>query len=198
MPLEPEMNRHPSQTTEVSATRRKVIRAGFAVPAIATVASGSALAATSATCLARQTAGSNGTYPAVSTSANPDTFLRVQLGVYEFKNKNTPSVYYVDGSALDATLSNSKIKKSGQYLVKAGNFQLFNIATNEESGGLLTTQPNGGSNGNDGAYKQLSGHYAVLRFDSLGYVVGVGKPTSGTGMSAVQASCWSSIAAGRA
>ena len=186
------MNRPTSRTAEVSATRRKVIRASFAVPALATVASGSALAATSASCFAKQLARPGpGTYPPVSTSANPDTYLRVQLASLTPNGNNAVPVYYVDGDTLAATLGSTMVR-AASYTLSAGKFQKFDIATNLEVDGVLSTSPLNG-NGNNLTYNKQSGRFAALRFDSTGKVVGVGASTS-TGMSAVQASCWSSLA----
>jgi hypothetical protein len=180
------MTRPTSLTPEVSASRRKLVRAGFAVPALATVASGSALAATSATCFARQMSRPGvGTYAPVSSSASADTFLRVQLGKFT-KNGTGEVNYYVDGNNLASTLG-AAITRHVSYTVSPGKFQKFDIVNNVEFPDVLNGAPNGGT------YVANGNKFAVLRFNASGQVVGVGKSTS-TGFSAVQASCWSSLA----
>lgn len=173
----------PSHTTDViSATRRTVIRASFGVPALATVASGSALAATSATCFAKQL--TTPVYPLPTTSANPDTYLRVQLGKFVANGAGGAVTYYVDGSNLNAALG-TKLQRSAGYLMGNGNFQTFDVGTNTETGPIVSATPS------NGTYTRSGGTYVVLRFDSTGKVVGVGR--GGAGTTAVGASCWSSF-----
>lgn len=176
------MDRPSNSTRAVSATRRTVIRAGFAVPALTTVACGSALAATSASCLSKQIASPD--YPGVTTSLSPDSYLRVQL-VKRVQGQTT--TYYVSGNAI-ANLKDTEgntIPRSPSYTVTDGKYQLFDIGTNAESGLVLSALPPGGQ------YTQTGGQYAALRFNLDGEIVGVGK--GGTGTSAVGGSCWNSL-----
>ena len=188
------MNRPTSLTPAVSASRRKLIRAGFAVPALATVASGSALAATSATCFARQMSRPGaGMYAPVSSTANADTFLRVELGRFTPNGNGQTPIYYVDGNNLASRLGTSTLGaamvRSAGYQLGPGKFQKFDIINNIEfaTEGIVSATPN------NGTYVANGGKFAVLRFNSAGQVVGVGTSTN-TGVSAVQASCWSSLA----
>lgn len=177
------MDNHTRTSPKVSASRRTIIRAGFAVPTLATVASGSALAASSATCFARQMA--RPTYPAVTTSAQADKYLRVELGKF-IKSGGGPATYYVDGSTLMSALG-STLTKSTSYTMAANKFQPFDTSTNTESGPAVTSTPS------NGRYVKAGGRFAALRFDTAGKVVGVGAATT-SGTSAVQLSCWSSLA----
>jgi hypothetical protein len=184
------MNRPESPTPAAlpSTKRRKLIRAGFAVPVIATVASGSALAASSASCMARQTASTDtGFYPAVNLGTG-DTYMRVQLGLRTIGGNS--SKYYVDGNKLNNLLAmhSPTLEKSSGYMMSANKFQEFSVLGNEEVGSIIDALPNG----QGGSYTDSSGQFAVLRFGSDGRIVGVGSAPGG-GQSAVQLSCWSSL-----
>jgi hypothetical protein len=180
----------PTVRTSPSSARRKLIRASFAVPAIATVASGSALAGTSTSCFARQlNPHAAGYYPGVSdwNSSTTDTFMRVQLAKRVHQNMVT---YYVDGNTLDTLMTGHdprlpRLAKSMNYALNKNTYRLFNIATNMESGSILTSKPTG-------HYNPAGGKFAVLRFGSDGKIIGVGR-SSNLNQSAVQLSCWSSL-----
>lgn len=160
-------------------TRRKLLRAGFGVPAMTVVASGSALAATSSTCLARQLA--SPIFPAVTTGG--DNYLRVQLGAFTPTGGGAVS-YYVDGANV-AALS-PRLTKSTTYSLTNTQVRAFNIVTNTE-GSTSQSPPSSG-----GTYTRTGGRFAALRFDASGQIVGVGQSTTAA-QSAVTNSCWSSV-----
>lgn len=176
--------------TPPSTARRKLIRAGFAVPAIATVASGSALAGTSTSCLARQlNPHTAGTYRGViDANSTTDTFMRVELGKRVHGNSVTKVSYYVDGNNLHTLMTHHTpvLAKNTGYALNKNTYQLFDITTNTEKGSILDAQPGGN-------YIAAGGKFAVLRFGSDGRIVGVGT-SSNLYQSAVQLSCWSSLA----
>jgi hypothetical protein len=188
----------PTSTVLLSTARRKLIRAGFAVPVIATVASGSAMAAQSTMCFNRQLSSPN--YPAVTplNNASLDNYMRVQLGKRTNGNGNGNPVYFVDGDNLDALFiaipraNEQALIKSASYTLGAGEYQEFNIQNgaggNSEVGDVIQAKPVEGW-----TYTRQSGRFAVLRFDSRGEVVGVGF-SNAPQQSAVQLSCWSSLA----
>ena len=173
------MRDHPFDVAPAPNTRRKVLRAAFVAPVITAVSSGSALAASSATCFARQIASPR--FPGVGAQ---DNYLRIQLGKLVSGSATT---YYVDGSTIQAlrqTPPPAQNPVSTSYTLTTGQFQEFNKITNSETANVLPSQPSGGT------YTQASGEWAVLRFGSDGKMVGVG--SSGLG-SAVTGSCLASL-----
>lgn len=159
--------------------RRKILRAGLGVPAITAVASGSALAATSATCFARQL--SAPIFPTVN-DGNGDTYLRVQLGKLTASGGTVS--YYVDGSAIAALAP--RLVKSASYTLSSTQFRTFDVQANTEG----TSSVNAVATG---TYVKAGGKFAVLRFDTNGQIIGVGRSTT-LAQSAVTDSCWSSAA----
>lgn len=161
-----------SNTPSPDATtlaRRRLIRGSFSVPAVLTLASGSALAATSATCLAKATA-----TPSTAALANGtpgDTFLRVRLVQYT----GVPE-YAVTKASFGTIAVNSSFWTSGIA------WQQFDINTNLVVGSPRTGSiPGSPSNSN---------YYVALRLNSAGEIVGVGASGSG---SVVGSSCWTSM-----
>lgn len=180
------MSPEPPLPLPKAKVRRKLLRSMFAAPVLTTVASGSALAATSVTCVAKQT--QSPVFPAVSTST--DKYLRILLAKLQNNTDASKVYYFVAGSTIQAiagvqvepTYKNSMI----------GKWRKFVVTTNSEDMtiALLGSQPSY----TGWTYSTNSGRYAVLRFNSAGQVVGVG--TSGTvGTSAITQSCMTSIAA---
>jgi hypothetical protein len=166
--------------------RRRLMRGAFAAPAVMTVWSGAALAASSSNlrCLTNQIA--KPVFPGVTTAPDSSypSYPRVQLAELRPNGANAVSTFYVNGATV-ATL-----KKSPSYTLTTGKWQVFYLASNTDvNGPILTDQPTG--NGGSSSYIANSGKYAVLRFDANGDVVGVGAGPTGT--SAVAASCWSSV-----
>jgi hypothetical protein len=163
--------------------RRRLMRGAFAAPAVMTVWSGAALAATSSNlrCVINQIA--TPVFPGVTTA--PDaSYPRVQLAELRPNGANAVSTFYVNGATV------ASLKKSPSYTLTTGKWQVFYLASNTDvNGPILTAQPTG--NGGSSSYIANSGRYAVLRFDANGDVVGVGAGPAGT--SAVAASCWSSF-----
>jgi hypothetical protein len=155
--------------------RRKLIRGVFAAPAVLTVSSGSALAATSASCLQKQLSRSE--YPEVSEVPIPTgtTWMRVQLGVMESTTSPSLSVYYVDPRNFPSPPG---------YL--GGSLRLFNIGTNSEGTEPLSEPA---LQANFSPYSKSGGKWAVIRYNASGTIVGVGKGTVGQD-TAVGRSCW--------
>jgi hypothetical protein len=163
--------------------RRRLMRGAFAAPAVMTVWSGAALAATSSNlrCLTNQIA--TPVFPGVTTAPDP-SYPRVQLAELRPNGANAVSTFYVNGATV------AGLKKSLSYTLTTGKWQVFYLASNTDVNGLiLTDEPSG--KGGSSTYIAESGRYAVLRFDANGDVVGVGAGPTGT--SAVAASCWSSV-----
>lgn len=155
--------------------RRKLLRGSFAAPAVLTMASGSALAATSATCLAKATASPSTADLAQGTPS--DTFLRVRL----------------------------LVRPNGVHLVTRASFGSVSVSTSFWGSTTLwqrvsvsNSNPNGPKNQTYGnemttavpANATASNYWIALRFDAAGNIVGLGD--SGTG-SVVGTSCWTSL-----
>ncbi len=156
-----------------ASARRRLLRGAFGAPAMLTLCSGSALAASSSKCLANATA-SPSTAAVITITATPqDTYLRTRL-LLGADNK-----YYLVGNSL------SGFARSGYGntdIPKTGEWRQFKPGTNTVTGAIVTTNPGG----------SLSNKWAALRFNSAGELVGVG--TAGTG-SVVGGSCWTSLKA---
>ncbi len=156
------------------AARRKLVRGVFAAPAIMTVCSGSAFAASSSLrCLSNQVTNHPTTMPVTNAL---DSWLRVQLWSTGDGSDNAPYRYYVSG----ADLQTWKRPSTSVYL-SSSQWQRFHISTN--TAGKLVGAPSGC----DRCQK-----YAAIRFDANGNVVGVGTGTAGS--TALPGTCWTSFA----
>lgn len=167
----PEQKQSPQQ-----AARRKLVRGAFAVPAVMTVVSGSAVAAQSSlVCLANHVGSNTSVTPKVGSL---DTYTRIQLHLA------TDGKYYVSGSHVSSVFntSNSVYPALGTWLE-------INVDTGAPatSGGYTTpnsVMPSGAT------LNYQNPKYVVVRFDNEGNVTGIG--TAGTGAN-VGASCWNSF-----
>lgn len=169
------MNPQAPDNQEPISARRRLLRGSFAVPAVLTVASGSALAAKSATCLAKATTSSS--TAVLTTTANADTFLRVRL-----KKRNNNNVHLftrTDFGGIPVSLSfwntNTVWQRFG---IDSSNSAQFNKVYGSQ-------QTNSVPDSSDSTY------WAALRLNSAGEIVGLG--LSGTG-SVLGSSCWTSMA----
>ncbi len=164
--------------TQPSA-RRKLVRGVFAAPAILTLQSGSAFAATSAgSCLVKQNL-SPSTQPA---TAADDTWFRYQLWVVK-NNGGQIESSWIKGADLSVYV------RAGQTpFLSNGQWQQFDLATNALLGSPALSPPSIGIN----QTLTQTGSWVSLRVNSTGALVGAG--VSGTG-SAVSDSCWNSFAA---
>lgn len=163
----------PSPSVKGSA-RRRLLRGSFAAPAVLMLSSGSALAAKSATCLAKETT-SPSTAPLVSSSSL-DTLMRVKL-----RKRSDYNVHFVareDLGGLNIALS------------------LWSTTTKWQKFGVSTASPDKYNKLYDlqqttnlPANSQVD-LFVALRFDADGNVVGMGLSGSG---SVIGQSCWTSI-----
>lgn len=162
------------------SARRKLVRGAFAAPAVLTLHSGSAIAASSAaTCLVR----ANASPTTVGPVANPtDGYFRYQLYVLRDSDGRTQS-HWINGADL------RPFKRMGQTpFVPKGSWREFNPGTNFLVGTNTTTSPLQTSNWT----LQQDGGYVSLRVNATGALVGAGGSGSG---SACSGSCWTSFAA---
>lgn len=159
----------PNPDDKLSA-RRRLLRGSFSVPAVLTLASGSALAAKSATCLAKATA--TPSTAALMTGTPSDTFVRVQL------------VAYIESSTTKYALTRASFGSmvvSTSFWASDTVWQQFDDSANGVTGSQQTSAVPSGSTSNK---------WVALRFNNAGEIVGAG--LSGTG-SVVGSSCWTSM-----
>jgi hypothetical protein len=170
--------------TRVSA-RRRLLRGAFAVPAMMTVASGSALANTSTTSLARAVNIGLDFKPELTDSYDPTCqqggLIRVPLWV--LKNSGTVKSYWVQGSDM-ATYDRTGVSMLGS------GYHLFNYSTGVLEGTVQDSPPS-----QSGFTYQLANKYVALQFDVEGHLLGASTASSVQGISsAVHCSVWSSFA----
>ncbi|MGE5168822.1 MAG: hypothetical protein ACM3JC_00480 [Rudaea sp.] len=159
------------------SVRRKLVRGAFATPAILTLYSGGARAATSANvCLVNA---NNAPASAPSPSSTDDAWFRYRLWVIRHNGNDNIVSSWIKGA--DLTVWNTTFISSGQWWQ-------FNVATNQLSGTATTVAPTPGG----GEYGPVqTGSYVVLRVDASGNIVGAGAGTAGA---PVGDSCWGSFA----
>lgn len=164
---------HPSD--DKFSARRRLIRGSFSAPAVLTLASGSALAVQSATCLAKATATSS--TAALASSPSADTFLRVQLLVRPPATSGGALRYLVTRASFGSIPVSTALWQSSTL------WQRFDINTNALINDQKTSAvPTDAS---------LANYWVALRLNSSGQIVGLG--ISGSG-SVVGSSCWTSMA----
>lgn len=156
--------------------RRRLLRGSFSVPAVLTLTSGSALAAKSATCLAKETTTPSSAGLVSSTSL--DTLMRVKL-----RKRSDNNVHFVARSDLGALPIALSLWNTGTQWQKFGVVATDSTKYNKLYGGQQTGTPPSST---------PVDLYVALRLDAGGNVVGMG--LSGGG-SVVGSSCWNSIKA---
>lgn len=161
---------HPPHQTDPA--RRRLLRGSFSAPAVLALTSGSALAAQSATCLAKATTAPS-TAPIVSGSSL-DTLMRVRL-----RKDNSNTDHFVLRSDLGALIVAPSLWGASTA------WQRFGVVPGSDYNKFYSSQETGAAPTNT----QVD-LYVALRFDAGGNVVGMG--LSGTG-SVVGSSCWTSI-----
>ena len=189
------MNKNLQDPTAHTSARRRLVRGAFAAPAALTLYSGSAFAATSLSCVAKEFR--NPTYPAVITDLSPsDTYLRVPL--YSLAGRSTPSTW-INGS--DINLLAQQIPGTDPPYITNFQWQCFSVGLSNVKINTVTVTPIAGivyagqpSRISNGALPMQNGSYVAIRINTNGKivgVVGVGVPTGNT--SAVHQSCWTSF-----
>ena len=185
--------------------RRKLIRGAFALPAMAAVHSGSALAASSSLrCLGNSPAGNGENVPGVLDGTSPTqivNYLRIPLAVTRRVNPNNSNQfqyrYYVAHSDLVLTAAAYGATFSTTDLVGSNRFKQFDVTTNafpgSGNGQILNNIETGGYTLQvRSQMPPVNQKTAVLIFSIDGkQIVGVGRVT-GPGNVATQ-SCWTSF-----
>lgn len=167
------------------------MRGVFAAPAVLTLYNGSAFAAASSNCVAKEV--TNPTYPGPIGAPDPnDTYVRVKLWTLP---GNTPSSW-IKGADVTA------LQKPGTPIpyIDASDWQCFvvgdpadvtinTVSVTPIAGEVYDGQPSVGTN-----LPTQNGAYVALRVDANGQIVGVvGFGVTTTGNSAVHHSCWASF-----
>jgi hypothetical protein len=189
-----------AQPPKTSTTRRKLVRGAFALPAIATVHSGSALAdSSSLRCL---TNGLSGLAPPPTINkaiVETPVYLRLELAVAQTANPAAPaSRWYVSYDDLQAMANALGVGINiSPAVLTPGNFRRYNVGTNKMINPILSRsqiEVDGYSLVDDlTSLPAGQRRLAALIFDPLGTtIVGVGITTTTSGHAATQ-SCWTSF-----
>jgi hypothetical protein len=167
--------------------RRKLLRGTFAAPAVLTLYSGGARAASSiATCLVKTN--TNPITTGLGLTTADDMLLRVRLWGLVNGGGNNVSTYYIRGADLVDLQRNGLAP-----FLTSTQYQKFAVTTTASTTNRLVGSPTGTRPSQAGRTFQATNQYAVLRVNSAGQVVGAGLTGSG---SAVGDSCWNSFAIG--
>lgn len=179
-----QVNHDPS--ARVSA-RRRLIRGVFAAPAALTLYSGSAFAAASQSCVAKQVASPPPILP--TASAVPDIWVRVQLYTLGIvPGDETHLSTWVSGVDVDALNALS----AGLPYLSSTQWQAF--TANAHSGyvvGQIVSSPPSHTHSPAGSPLTQNGAYVALRVDANGNIIGVVGINSGG--SSVANTCWASF-----
>lgn len=171
---------------DARSARRRLIRGAFGAPAALTLYSGSALAATSLTCVGRRVM--NPVNPDPTTSATADVYLRVQVRAKGAAD--TRSTWVSGADILLATASsaaNSFLGSSNWLCLSAG-------VASGYTAGLIYVDAEARASNKEGEPLPISSYVAV-RVNQFGQIVGV---TDTAQASAVSRSCWTSFTRPRA
>jgi len=179
-------------TAAHTSARRRLVRGAFAAPAALTLYNGSAFAATSLSCVAKEVR--NPTYPTAITSlSSSDTYLRVRLHTLA---ATTPSAW-IKG----ADITVRQLAGTPSPYITGSEWQCFVVGSPPQvqfgtstpvtptAGTIYPSAPNIGTN-----IPQQNGSYVAIRIDASGKIVGVVEDGGATGnTSAVHQSCWTSF-----
>jgi len=180
--------------------RRKLIRGAFALPAVAAVHSGSALAATSSLrCLGNGLAGTAAPAVLYFGSSEPTgiTYRRIPLAVAKKTNAAVPGaefLYYVNYADVLAAANVPKVAISTSFVTSSLPFWLFNVSvgTNAVVGSRVSAIETGYALQTRDSLPNSNRPFAVLIYNAEGtHIVGAGV-TSIAGFAA-SASCWTSF-----
>jgi hypothetical protein len=168
-----------------ASARRRLIRGAFATPAILTLHSGSAFAASSAaSCLANQNA--SPISPAPVRQQSDDTYLRYQLWTIRRKANQNVVSSWIKGAQLTAIANVTGMPA----FVGGSQWWQFLIGQNTLTGSVASAPPT--YNATNQTFLQ-DGAWVVLRISAEGQLVGAGATDALGPGSAVAGSCWSSF-----
>lgn len=174
---------------QVVSARRRLLGGAVAAPAVLALHSGSALAASSLTCVDKQ----NKSPASPPQSESLDQWVRVELWCLKPSENASPDTckWFVRGKDIETVaLTTAGV---GAYFLRTGQWLEFDLQS-ETAGEVLFEEPHVG----DGPNKRVpvaGGKYVALRFRPFSGqvdIVGVvGSTSEGT---AVSATCWTSVA----
>lgn len=176
------MNEKPDDQSRALSARRRLLRGGFAVPAVMTLASGSTLAATSLTCVQKL----NQPGMTKTAGASPDGAVWIRVPVWQKLKDFNQYTRFVSGSDIASILP-----PGGNYL-PVGSWQCIQITGDTLGfvlGNLYTTSE--ATSVSSLTMTKVNNLYVAVRIDATGKVVGV-EPYS-TASSAMSTSCWTSF-----
>lgn len=166
--------------------RRRLIKGSFSAPAILTLASGSAWAASSSRCIANEAA--REIHPGVQTGA---TYLQVQI--YTYAKGNTTS-YWVRGADLQAIATAAGVGcfqiTTTQYLCMVGG-KAPSGPTDYQAGAIYDSSTDPAMTPT--LLAMFTGNYYAVSVDSSGNIIGVDSVIKSGSGGAVHMSCWSSL-----
>ncbi len=175
------MNEPSQKPSPNLASRRKLVRGVFSVPAVITLASGGPAAATSLACYTKPFVHPNvPTYP--QNGQVPDGVNLVRIPYFKRINHNR---FYFKGSDAHSKVFPGRAVLPVANVVASNGWQEVTI-----SNGHCTAA--GHTYSNPGLSSTPTG-YLVVRYNEHGDIVGIGKGTTGT---AIGGSCWVSVMAG--
>ena len=179
------MNEKNHLSSARGSARRRLIRGAFAAPAVMTLYSGSAFAASSqaARCITNMVKDAEfPVSPAQSTWLRVQRFRLLQDGT---SGLNSVFQYYVRGQDIVALQEG---KFSGLYL----NSTQFQKITNDTTAPIIVNaSPTSGNNN----LQIDTGNFVAVRVDSQGKIVGIVGSGNTSNSSAVAQTCWSSFVA---
>lgn len=177
------MSDNPISPADQVPARRRLLRGSLAVPAVMTLASGSALATTSLTCVQKLNHSPKNAGP----SPSGDVWIRVPVHLKKKDNSNYARFVY--GNDIESLLARGTYLTSGNWQCIAVLGQVQNTGQPAFTVGSTYTTSQTNTISSHSMYR-TSGYVAV-RIDSTGKVVGVeGVSTAGSAMST---SCWTSF-----
>ncbi len=166
---------------DARSARRRLIRGAFGAPAALTLYSGSALAATSLTCVGRRVL--NPVNPGPTPSPTADVYLRVQVRAKGAADSASTWVSGADILLVTASQSTNSFLGSSNWLcLSAGS-------TSGYTAGLIYVDSEARAS-NKGGDPQPISSYVAIRVNESGQIVGV---TDTAQASAVSRSCWTSF-----
>lgn len=182
------MNKNLQEPIEKVSARRRLVRGAFAAPAVLSLYSGSALAASSNQCLTKEVGQGHEPAPGSESAA----YVRVQL-LKVIRTKNTTKfMNLVPGDDVAAL----HVPNTLPTYLQEGEWQCFSTNINKESNKPFPIDVGETATGaipTDG-FSTEPGAFVALKIDAAGNikgVVGIGGTT--TDGSAVHESCWTSF-----
>ena len=183
----------PESAETAASAQRRLVRGAFAAPAALTLMSGSAFAATSLSCVARQLTNpvQPTPDPAMTANGGGDNYIRVQLQ-QKFTGAPSPATQSTWVSGADLLLAPVPPAVASGSFLGTNNWWCYTAgASSGYSAGRMYSDADAKDIARGGTPTLMPNQYVAVRFDVTGKIVSV---TSAANTSAVSHSCWSSFA----